>query len=165
MNEGPDKGRKLEVHGPLTNIGRGEHNDLVLSDESVSDSHAKLQKREAVWYVVDVGSTNGTYVGGKRVQGEQAVVGAPDLRFGNVKVAFRPTAAPVEAGGEKGTRVIAGVSMDDVKRAAAQKPAATPRPAPAPAPAEAESKGPPWVLIGVALGVLAAAAYFFLLGS
>ena len=167
MNEGPDKGRKLDVHGPLTNIGRGTHNDLVLSDESVSDSHAKLQKREAVWYIVDVGSTNGTYVGGKRVQGEQAIVGAPDLRFGNVKVAFRPAAAPVEPGGEKGTRVIAGVTAEDLKRAAAQKAATAPRPAAAPAapaaPAE-EKGGSPWIWIGLGLGILAALAYV-LLGS
>jgi pSer/pThr/pTyr-binding forkhead associated (FHA) protein len=84
--EGPDKGKHFDVIGPLTNIGRGAHNDFVLSSESVSDSHAKLQKRETGWVLVDVNSTNGTFVGGRRIAGELPLKGAPDLRFGDVRV-------------------------------------------------------------------------------
>jgi pSer/pThr/pTyr-binding forkhead associated (FHA) protein len=95
----------------------------------VSDSHAKIQKREGGWFIVDQGSTNGTYVGGRRVQGEQRVEGAPDVRFGGIKMTFRPLA---KAGDESGgTRAIAAVSAET----AARKPAA-----PKPAPAEAVEK-------------------------
>lgn len=159
LNEGPDKGKTLEVRSPLTNIGRGDHNDLVLSSETVSDSHAKLQKRERGWYIVDVGSTNGTYVGGRRVQGEQELTGAPDIRFGDVKVAFRPSAAAAEP--EKGTRAIAGISVEDAKRMAARKSDVQ---QPAAPPAEPEPKSDvPWIWIGVALGVAVAAVYYFFL--
>lgn len=78
-------GKIFEVRSPLTHIGRGPYNDVVLADESVSDLHAKLQRREVGWVVVDLGSTNGTYVGGRRIVGEAALEGAPDVRVGGIK--------------------------------------------------------------------------------
>jgi pSer/pThr/pTyr-binding forkhead associated (FHA) protein len=76
----------------------------VLPDESVSDSHAKLQKREAGWFVVDMGSTNGTYVGGRRVETEQKLEASHDLRFGGVKAVFRTAEREVAVDDVKGTR-------------------------------------------------------------
>ncbi len=124
INEGPQKGNKFDIHSALTNVGRGEHNDIVLNDESVSDSHAKIQKREGGWFIVDQGSTNGTYVGGRRVQGEQRVEGAPDVRFGGIKMTFRPIATAGDESG--GTRAIAAVTVDQARKAPAAKSAAVP---------------------------------------
>src|SRR6185312_15638508 len=84
-------GTTFEIRSHLTHIGRGAHNEIVLADDSVSDSHAKLQLRDDGWYVVDMGSTNGTYVGGRRILGEALLQGAPDLRVGGIKFIFRPT--------------------------------------------------------------------------
>jgi pSer/pThr/pTyr-binding forkhead associated (FHA) protein len=138
INEGPMKGRKFEIFTPLTNVGRGEHNDIPLADDSVSDSHAKLLRKDGHWYVADQGSTNGTYVGGRRVQGEQQLVGAPDVRFGNIKVTFRPSAAGMDAGGS--TRAIAAVNVEQAKRMSTHQkaaPAAGAANAPAPKPEKA----------------------------
>ncbi|MEX2180800.1 MAG: FHA domain-containing protein [Gemmatimonadaceae bacterium] len=117
--EGPLKGMKFELHSALTNIGRGDHNDIAIRDESISDSHAKLQKRADGWWIVDQGSTNGTYVGGRRVQGEQRLEGAPDIRFGGIKMTFRPIQAGAEAGGS--TRAIAAVTPEGARRSMAAK--------------------------------------------
>lgn len=114
-NEGPTKGTKFEIFTPLTNIGRGPHNDIAINDESVSDSHAKILKREGSWWLVDQESTNGTYVGGRRVLGEQQMVGAPDVRFGGIKMLFRPVASALEDEG-KGTRAIAPFSAEVARR-------------------------------------------------
>ncbi len=123
--EGPLKGMKFELHAALTNIGRGEHNDIAIRDESISDSHAKIQKRADGWWIVDQGSTNGTYVGGRRVQGEQMLEGAPDLRFGGIKMTFRPATQAPESGGS--TRAIAAVDAEALRRnVAAAKAAAKP---------------------------------------
>lgn len=138
VNEGSLKGKRFELHSALTNIGRGEHNDICIKDESVSDSHAKLQKRGDGWWIVDQGSTNGTYVGGRRVQSEQRIEGAPDLRFGGVKMSFRGAAAPAEDGG--GTRAIAAVNIDAARRAAASRTPALAKTVPPPAP-EVRKKG------------------------
>jgi pSer/pThr/pTyr-binding forkhead associated (FHA) protein len=166
LNEGPQKGTVYSVVSPLTNIGRGAHNDVVLHNESVSDSHAKLQKRESGWFIVDIDSTNGTYVGGRRIAGEQRLEGAPDLRFGDVKVAFRAAAEPLDTG--KGTRAIPGVAIDEAKRVVAQrKSVAAPSPAAAPvpsAPANSGSSGMMWVVIGLVVIGAAVGVYFFFKG-
>ena len=44
-NAGPTKGQQFDVHVPLAHVGRGAHNEIVLSDDSVSETHAKLQRR------------------------------------------------------------------------------------------------------------------------
>ena len=85
ISSGLLKGTVMDVRTPLAHVGRGAHNDIVVADESVSDSHAKLQRRDGGWFVVDMGSTNGTYVGGRRIDAEAPLIGAPDLRFGGVK--------------------------------------------------------------------------------
>src|SRR5690606_5154384 len=92
----------------------------VVSDESVSDSHAKIQRRESGWYVVDMSSTNGTYVGGRRIAGEQLVRSPASVRFGGVKVIFREEMSGSE--GEGGTRVIAAARPSDQQRAPAARP-------------------------------------------
>ncbi len=132
--EGPLKGTKFEIHSALTNVGRGAHNDVVVTDESVSDSHAKIQKRDNGWFIVDQESTNGTYVGGRRVQGEQRVEGAPDLRFGGIKMTFRPLVAAGDETG--GTRAIAAMTVDQARKSTMAKPAAAAAP-----PAETKMKG------------------------
>lgn len=137
INEGPMKGTRFEIHTPLTNIGRGPHNDIVIAEESLSGSHAKILRRDGAWWVVDQGSTNGTYVGGRRVQGEQQLVGAPDVRFGSIKLTFRPASDASGADGS-GTRAIAAVHVDAIKKAAATKP----RSAAAPVAASGAAKVP-----------------------
>ena len=122
-NEGPTKGQRYEVRLPLVHIGRGQHNDMILADDSVSDTHAKLQRRDDGWYLIDVGSTNGTYVGGHRIPAERRLDGAADLRFGGVKMAFKPDDAPGDA--SRGTRAIASVERSKLRetgRAAAVRP-------------------------------------------
>jgi pSer/pThr/pTyr-binding forkhead associated (FHA) protein len=159
VNEGLLKGQRFEVRYPLAHVGRGDHNDVVIAEESVSDSHAKLQKRDARWFVVDMGSTNGTYVGGRRVEGEQELTAGADVRFGGVKLRFQPMAEGPDEG--KGTRVIAGANLDAARRAG---PAAAKQPAkrPVPAPAAPEKKSSPLLVVLLFVLVAAVAAYFIM---
>ena len=165
MNEGPGKGTKYELRTSLGHVGRGAHNDVRLSDESVSETHAKLQKREDGWYVVDMDSTNGTYVGGSRVNGERKLDGAPDLRFGGLKFRFTPagagSAAAVEA---KGTRAIAAMALPAAAVETTKKLPITDKSA-APADTSGKSGGMPtwvWVVVGIVVGL--AVAFFLLKG-
>ncbi len=165
ISSGLLKGKIMEVRSPLAHVGRGAHNDLIVSDESVSDSHAKLQQRENGWYVVDMGSTNGTYVGGRRIEGEAPLIGAPDVRFGGVKFIFRVPEGS-NAGNASQTRAIAALKVDPRKASPGMKTpvvsqpgqrAAPPRAAAAPA--KKASRAVPlllWcgVLILIVAGVL-----------
>lgn len=164
INEGPMKGTKFEIHTPLTNVGRGPHNDIPLQDESVSDSHAKILKREGNWWLVDQGSTNGSYVGGRRVQGEQQLTGAPDVRFGSIKMMFKPAQLSAEDEG-KGTRAIAAFGVDAARKAAEKKRTTQAAPAPEPAQLPAEKKKGCMAMIAVfvTLGVAGASMLAVLL--
>ncbi len=123
------KGQRLAVKTPVVNIGRADYNDLVIPDESVSTTHAKLQRREGVWVLVDLDSTNGTFVDGDQVKGEMPLAPGANVRFGEVATVFEPTdeGSGVAKGG--GTRVMEVMTM----QGATGKSPANPTPAPAPA--------------------------------
>lgn len=133
---GPLKGQRYQIRTPVLNIGRADYNDLVIADGSVSTSHAKLQRREGVWVLVDLESTNGTFVDGEKVSGETPIAPGAMVRFGDVQAVFEPTDDAMGTAKGGGTKVIE-----------AFKPAAkAPPPAPkASAPAPVPPKAPPVV--------------------
>jgi pSer/pThr/pTyr-binding forkhead associated (FHA) protein len=90
FRSGELKGRRFPIKVPVVNIGRGDYNDIVISDPSVSTMHAKLQRREAIWILTDLGSTNGTFVEGERLTGEVPLSPGTTLRFGDVIALFEP---------------------------------------------------------------------------
>lgn len=54
-----------EAKGPTLNIGRGDQNDIHLSQKAVSRNHIQLSEETDGWYVSDLGSTNGTTLNGE----------------------------------------------------------------------------------------------------
>ena len=132
VRSGSLKGQRLPIRTPVVNIGRADYNDLVLPDESVSTTHAKLQRREGVWILVDLDSTNGTFVDGDQIKGEVPLAPGATVRFGEIATVFEPTdeGAAVAKGG--GTRVMEVMTMSPApaKAPPPPKPAAA-KPAPA----------------------------------
>ena len=106
FRSGGFKGRRLPIKVPVVNIGRGDYNDIVIGDPSVSTMHAKLQRREAIWILTDLGSTNGTYVEGERLTGEAPLTPGTTLRFGDVLVLFEPLDDKVPAERTNQTRLM-----------------------------------------------------------
>src|ERR1700728_2828695 len=76
------KGTKARIEvGPETNVvGRNEACDLVLDDRKVSAVHMELVATERGVRVRDLGSRNGTFLGGVRV-GEVFLASATKLRI------------------------------------------------------------------------------------
>src|SRR5712664_1884448 len=99
-------GQRLAVKTPIVNIGRADYNDLVVPDPSISTSHAKLQRREGVWVLVDLDSTNGTFVDGERVKGEAPLAPGAAVRFGDVQLVFEPTDDALRIAKGGGTQVL-----------------------------------------------------------
>src|SRR6267143_1769080 len=120
------KGQRLGVKTPVVNIGRADYNDLVLPDESVSTTHAKLQRREGVWILVDLDSTNGTFIDGDQIKGEAPLAPGATVRFGDVAMVFEPTDDGAEVARGGGTRVMEQMVMSPPPR-----PAPLTKPAPA----------------------------------
>jgi pSer/pThr/pTyr-binding forkhead associated (FHA) protein len=135
VRSGVMKGTRLPIRVPVVNIGRADYNDIVLADESVSTAHAKLQRREGVWTLVDLGSTNGTFVDGEQVKGEVPLGPGATIRFGQVSTMFEPTDDAMGVAKGSGTRV-----LEPVQAPAA--PAAKPVPPPSPPPSQVREQPP-----------------------
>ena len=78
--------------GRRLNVGRVSDNDLSLNDASVSKIHAALMlNQEGTLLVADTGSTNGTFINGRRISyGEARHIEDGDVvGFGDVEVRFR----------------------------------------------------------------------------
>jgi pSer/pThr/pTyr-binding forkhead associated (FHA) protein len=130
LRSGELKGRRLPIKAPIVNIGRADHNDVVIADPSVSATHAKLQRRDAVWVLTDLGSTNGTFVEGEPVTGEAALSPGTTIKFGDVAALFEPLDESVQAKPANRTRKMEPIVIPRQQQAA--EPAA-PEPTVAPA--------------------------------
>ncbi len=70
----------------VTTLGRGVNATIVLDDEFVSSEHAALTYRGRIWFLEDLGSTNGSFVNGSPVEGSAPLVFGDELQFGNVRL-------------------------------------------------------------------------------
>lgn len=111
VRSGPLRGQRYPIRVPIVNVGRAEYNDIVIADESVSTSHAKLQRREGIWMLVDLDSTNGTLVDGERVQGEVPLAPGALIRFGAVQTIFEPTDDTIDAQKGSSTRLMGAIRL------------------------------------------------------
>ncbi|MBD0292650.1 MAG: FHA domain-containing protein [Jiangellaceae bacterium] len=87
--EGPDQGRSAPLDMAPVMFGRGPDSSIPLNDEYVSTRHARLVPHEGQWYVEDLGSTNGTYVGNDRIVRPTPVGAKSRLRLGKTVVELR----------------------------------------------------------------------------
>lgn len=74
--------------GAKTTIGRNHEGELVVLASSVSREHAELKLTDAGWMLRDLGSRNGTFVDGARVQGRMAMPPRGVLKIGDVALWF-----------------------------------------------------------------------------
>ncbi len=112
VRKGQLKGHRFPIRVPIVNVGRAEYNDIVVPDQSVSSAHAKIQLREGIWMVVDLDSTNGTFVDGDKVSGDAPIAPGAVLRFGEISVVFESTKDDsVKRGG--GTQVLGAIKWPE----------------------------------------------------
>jgi pSer/pThr/pTyr-binding forkhead associated (FHA) protein len=111
VRSGPLKGKRFSIKVPVINVGRADYNDVVLDVDSVSTIHAKLQRREGIWMLVDLDSTNGTLVDGERVRGEVPLAPGALIRFGEVQTMFEPTDDTVDPQKGSSTRLMGAIRL------------------------------------------------------
>jgi hypothetical protein len=71
-------------------IGRGDDNDIIVQEPTVSKQHAFLEQRGAIWYLSDLDSANGTFVSGRRLDANDSapVVDDAILALGSCELRF-----------------------------------------------------------------------------
>jgi diguanylate cyclase (GGDEF)-like protein len=75
-------GKRFVLDTSPIRIGRGTENHIVLDGDSVSRRHAHLEQRGPVWFGVDDGSTNGTYVNDEQIVREQLLANGDRVKVG-----------------------------------------------------------------------------------
>lgn len=68
VEEGVRKGREFLITSQAVEIGRDPGNDIFLPEEFISRRHARIRKDGDLYLISDLGSRNGTYVNGRKVE-------------------------------------------------------------------------------------------------
>jgi hypothetical protein len=82
------EGRRLVVGSEGAKLGRSRKCDVVLDDPNVSREHAELRPRGGSWVLTDLGSTNGSSVNGRRIDGPTVVKPGDELELGSSSMTF-----------------------------------------------------------------------------
>lgn len=89
VTQGPLTGTSLPLRQAGTIIGRNPECALILDDDFASGRHARIFQRDNAWFVEDLGSTNGTFVGTERLTGPVRVEAGSTLRIGKTVIELR----------------------------------------------------------------------------
>lgn len=87
--EGANRGETISLEQAPLLIGRGNDAAIRLDDDYVSTRHARIASSGDQWYVEDLGSTNGTYVGNGRISQATAIQLGTQIRIGKTILELR----------------------------------------------------------------------------
>lgn len=85
---GPMVGRRFELSGSITQIGRTGDRIRIEGDIEVSRRHCEVLEREGRHYLRDAGSKNGTFLDDRRVEGEVALKPGSRIRVGRTVLVY-----------------------------------------------------------------------------
>lgn len=89
VTSGPLAGTRLPLRDKGVLIGRNPECSLVLDDDFASGRHARIIRGEDGWYVEDLGSTNGTFIGQFRVGEAIPLEAGTTVRIGKTLLELR----------------------------------------------------------------------------
>lgn len=161
----------IKLGDGVTTVGRHDDCQLRIKSSQVSRKHCELFEKKGLLLLKDLGSSNGTYVNGKRVQEQRVLEPGDEITIGGIKLKVAkigevppptPAAPAVKPGDTAVVEAISAVEDDEFEiefdietdapetiptveeaaKAAAQAPTPAAAPAPASAPAKPEAKKP-----------------------
>lgn len=89
VTEGGLTGTRIGLTGAPVLIGRANDSTLVLEDDYASTRHARISLQDGMWVVEDLGSTNGTYLGQRKLDGPVPLELGVPLRIGKTVLELR----------------------------------------------------------------------------
>lgn len=87
VRRGPNSGARFLLDGDLTTVGRHPDADIFLDDVTVSRRHAEFVRHATGFEVKDLGSLNGTYFDGVRIESAMLTDGA-EVQVGKFRLTF-----------------------------------------------------------------------------
>ena len=88
VRSGSQAGATFTLRNVLTRLGRSTENEISLDDITVSRRHADVQRQGPGYVVRDAGSLNGTYLNGRRIDGEEPLRHGDELQVGKFRLVF-----------------------------------------------------------------------------
>ena len=89
VTEGSNVGERAELAAGPVLIGRGSDAAIRLDDDYVSTRHARIAASGDQWFVEDLGSTNGTFVGTVRISQPTTITMGTQVRVGKTILELR----------------------------------------------------------------------------
>lgn len=90
-------GRRYSVNPGATVLGRSSEADITVNDTGVSRRHLEIRATDGRIFAVDLGSTNGSYVNGQRVDGRAELTDGSTITMGRSRLTFH--LVPTDSGG------------------------------------------------------------------
>jgi Protein of unknown function (DUF3662)/FHA domain len=81
-------GKRMIVGPAGATLGRSRQCDVVLSDPNVSRQHAEVRPRGGSWVLSDLGSTNGSSLNGRRINGPEVIKPGDEIELGTSIIRF-----------------------------------------------------------------------------
>lgn len=91
VRRGPNLGARFLLDQDVTVAGRHPAVDIFLDDVTVSRRHAEFQRNGTAFSVVDLGSLNGTYLDGQRIEGKHLLEDGSEIQVGKFRFTFFPS--------------------------------------------------------------------------
>ncbi len=88
VRRGPDMGARFLLDQDVTVAGRHPAGDIFLDDVTVSRRHAEFLREGSNFSVRDLGSLNGTYCAGQRIDGQVELSDGVEVQVGKFKFTF-----------------------------------------------------------------------------
>jgi len=87
--DGPSAGQSVPLDDLPLLVGRGPDAAIRLDDDYVSTRHARIGSSNDTFYVEDLGSTNGTYIGSQRLTSATAIQLGTQVRVGKTTLELK----------------------------------------------------------------------------
>ncbi|HEY7957112.1 MAG TPA: ATPase, T2SS/T4P/T4SS family [Polyangia bacterium] len=98
VNEKGGEQKRLEFDKPEVTIGRVQGNDIILPKGNVSKRHSRIVLKDGKFIIVDLKSTNGTYVNGRKITSPLVVKGSDKIYIGDFILSIEELGASAQAG-------------------------------------------------------------------
>jgi hypothetical protein len=82
------EGRRTVIGSGGATLGRSRECDITLEDPNVSRTHAEVRPRGGSWVLTDLGSTNGSRLNGRRVEGPEVLKPGDEIELGTSQITF-----------------------------------------------------------------------------
>lgn len=112
--EGEEQRAEHELARAVVGLGRHPQNDIVLDDRTLSRFHARIERRDDRYVVIDLGAQNGVHLNGERIAGEALLQSGDRIDLGRYTAVFQATRAnQKKVGGKEPARAARPVARPE----------------------------------------------------